>query len=641
MYRKHLAFLLFIAPLYLQAQQAHNEFIKPVYAAKLTHHIIIPDEGIADTVIFAVYSNAEDNNYRYIKEYFRDTSYFNYNVHVINTTNIYRLQNAHFIYFSENDEINFNKIYAEIRDGSFIITENFSDTDSLLINIIENDHDNKLHFELNLENIIRKGFAISPELINLVKKDIDLDKVFAIYEQKVNNLNDQLQEQRHILGSQEKVINYLANDIDGKKATIKVQTTEIKEKENELQKLQQLLIVWSDSVTVLKDQIRSGEQKLSQLSMRIALQNQKINEISESIDEKEGIIKRLDQSIDEKKLELEEQVKLNQQQSATINLQRSRIILILALFIVSSVLALVTFWFYRVKKRSNAELYKKNKSINLQKLKIEQQKQKIEHQNDELIKHRDNLEKLVQERTQELSIAKEKAEESNKLKTSFLTNMSHEIRTPLNAILGFTSLLVQDHIKNDEKKDFVKYVDTSARSLMNILDDILNISLIETDQMQLNYSQVDINEMLRDVQRYYQIEKSNIKKEHIEIILQEPDSHIRTRTDGKRLKQVLNNLIGNALKYTEEGRIEFGCTAQNGILQFYIKDSGIGISEQQQKYIFEPFNKIEEDKTKLYRGIGLGLSLSKKLINMLEGNISVNSEKGKGSTFYVSIPYKS
>lgn len=241
--------------------------------------------------------------------------------------------------------------------------------------------------------------------------------------------------------------------------------------------------------------------------------------------------------------------------------------------------------------------------------------------------------------------AKIKAEESDKLKSAFLANMSHEIRTPMNAILGFTELLTMpdSSISPEEKQNYIKLIHNSGNNLLQLIDDIIDISKIEAGQLKIVPKECDVNQTLMDIyESYHEIKKQKGKEKiDLSVNLAETKQTIITLTDPLRLTQIISNLIDNALKFTDEGFINFGCEIQKSdTLLFYVKDSGIGMDQKKKELIFERFRKIEDDKTKLYRGAGLGLAICKSLIELLGGKIWVESFRGSGSNFYFTIPYK-
>jgi PAS domain S-box-containing protein len=238
--------------------------------------------------------------------------------------------------------------------------------------------------------------------------------------------------------------------------------------------------------------------------------------------------------------------------------------------------------------------------------------------------------------------AKEKAEEADKLKSAFLANMSHEIRTPMNAIIGFSDLLLQDETSREEKKEFGDIIKNSGDTLLKLIDDIIDISLIEAGQLKMNVKLFNLNILLKEILRFYQEEKVRLEKQHIDIRLNEANfnNQIYIHADKIRFRQIITNLVGNALKFTEKGSVEIGYSQNtHGMLQLYVKDTGIGIAGEKLAVIFERFIKVSDEK-KLYSGTGLGLAISKKLAEQMGGNLNATSELGKGSAFLLTIPFE-
>jgi signal transduction histidine kinase len=272
------------------------------------------------------------------------------------------------------------------------------------------------------------------------------------------------------------------------------------------------------------------------------------------------------------------------------------------------------------------------------------QNHKIERQNQELRKHRQNLEELVKKRTQDLEEAKRKAEESDRLKSAFLANMSHEIRTPMNAIIGFSNILYEDNLTEEEQNELLTHINDNTHYLLKLIENIIDISKIETDEMEFKYKPVDLNNILDEIYADYK-EFNDFKNQNLvlEVHKQHGDRNVFIKTDPWRLKQIIYNLIDNSIKFTNTGKIEFGYRIleikTKRTIEFYVKDTGIGISKDQQEHIYEVFRKIENNNADHSEGTGIGLSICKKLVEGLDGNLWVESLPGKGSTFYFTLRF--
>ena len=259
----------------------------------------------------------------------------------------------------------------------------------------------------------------------------------------------------------------------------------------------------------------------------------------------------------------------------------------------------------------------------------------LANQNEEYQSINEELRQTIQE----LHLAKEKAEESDRLKSAFLANMSHEIRTPMNGIVGFAKLMQNQDLTKEKLENYIKIIVNSSNQLLSIVNDILDISRIETGQVDLYEVKVNLNETLDEIKSFFELKASekgiklNLLKD-----LENTDSDILI--DDSKLKQILYNLIGNALKFTHKGSIDFGYKMNNDEINFYVQDTGIGISVKNQKSIFNRFHKVVQKKDQLYGGTGLGLAICKGLAERMSGEIWVESKLKEGSRFFITLPYK-
>ncbi len=301
-------------------------------------------------------------------------------------------------------------------------------------------------------------------------------------------------------------------------------------------------------------------------------------------------------------------------------------------------------------EEANTVLEERQEEINQQKEEIVTQYEKLEEtnqllqvqqnqileQNTELDKHRNKLEELVEERTHELEKALVKAEESDMLKTSFLTNMSHEIRTPMNAIIGFSSLLKEQNLSS-KRDEFINIIETNGLTLLSLINDILDLSSIQSQQVSLMPLNSNLCELLHKQYGTFQIE-TNRKQLFLKLNTTRIATDFCMMFDQVRLLQVISNLLSNAIKFTSTGGVEFGIYEATDKVTFYVSDTGIGIPIEVGEAVFDRFYKIETNKTELYRGTGLGLAICKSLVSLWGGTIWYQSELGKGTTFFFTYP---
>ncbi len=236
-----------------------------------------------------------------------------------------------------------------------------------------------------------------------------------------------------------------------------------------------------------------------------------------------------------------------------------------------------------------------------------------------------------------------KIEESDRLKTAFLSNISHEIRTPLNVILGFSELIILEEVSKEQREKYKEYIFEANSTLLHLFDDIMEVSQLESGSIKIMEIECNVAKMLEELRGKINEEKFKKDKAHLNVILQIPDDYknLKILADERRLKQILTNFLSNALKFTHKGFIEFGFSLPNKReITFFVKDTGIGISEENLPHIFDRFRKVNDDSSQIYGGLGLGLTIAKRMIELLHGNISVESTFRQGTKFSFTIPIK-
>jgi signal transduction histidine kinase len=238
----------------------------------------------------------------------------------------------------------------------------------------------------------------------------------------------------------------------------------------------------------------------------------------------------------------------------------------------------------------------------------------------------------------DLTAAKEKAEESDRLKSAFLANMSHEIRTPMNGILGFTNLLLEPDLGDESKDEYIRIIHQSGKRMLNTVNDIVEISKIEAGMVCISHSMVNIQEVLTFVKHFFQpeIQKKGLALEFENHIW---ETNLKIKTDQSKLESILNNLVKNAIKFTDTGKITISCRLKNEFIEFCVEDTGIGIPTNRQNAVFNRFEQADIGDTRAFQGSGLGLAISKSYVEMLGGKIWLESEEGTGSKFFFTLPH--
>ena len=278
-------------------------------------------------------------------------------------------------------------------------------------------------------------------------------------------------------------------------------------------------------------------------------------------------------------------------------------------------------------KREAEETLKQNEK------KLRDQNERFEILNREL--NKSNLK--IKEINEELSKAREKAEESDRLKSDFLANMSHEIRTPMNGILGFTDLLKNANLKPEKKDLFIRIIEQSGQRMLGILNNIIDISKIEAGLIEISRENIQLNSLLKELYDFFKPEAER-KGLRFEMHRGLPDNSCYFSADRQKLEQIISNLIKNAIKFTDKGRIDFGYKKAGSRLEFFVRDSGCGIPDDYKEKVFKRFWRAKGGDRKRVEGTGLGLPITKSLTELIGGKIWYESEPGKGSVFYVSFP---
>jgi len=276
-------------------------------------------------------------------------------------------------------------------------------------------------------------------------------------------------------------------------------------------------------------------------------------------------------------------------------------------------------------------------------LQMKQKSKDILIKNTTCVEENEQLAEEIERVKEELHLIRFKAGEADRLKSAFLCNMSHELRTPLHAIMGFAGLIANPSMPDDDKITYANIINRNVDSLLEIISDIFDISQFESGVTGVEIEAVNVNDLLNSLQTWINLEKSNVGKEDIIVKVNKTnkDNSFSIQTDAYKLKRALNHLVYNALKYSNDGIIELGYTfSENNIIDFYVKDDGIGFSNDKLEIMFSQFRQVDETPTRQYGGLGLGLTVAQKFASILDGRLWAESEPGKGSTFWISLPLK-
>jgi two-component system, sensor histidine kinase and response regulator len=257
---------------------------------------------------------------------------------------------------------------------------------------------------------------------------------------------------------------------------------------------------------------------------------------------------------------------------------------------------------------------------------------------EELEELNNTLIEKVYERTIELEKAKEKVEENNRLKSAFINNLSHELRTPMNGLLGFLELIKKPALEDKDKERYIEMVTLSSQRLLNTINDLIEVSKIEAGENAIIITEFDLEEVMQLIYDYF---KFNAKEKKLKFILNQQikGETAFIKSDKVKIFIILTNLLSNAIKFTHTGVIELGNYFEDEDLILFVKDTGIGISQEQLKIIFDRFVQADHSPIRSYEGLGLGLSIVKAHVDSLKGQIKVDSKPGKGTSFYIKLPH--
>ena len=627
------------------AQSISDEKIKAAYTYQFAQNIVWPNEQVLDTFRIVVYSDNQ-KLFNELKEISKVKRLKNKPIAIYQTlqkTRITTIQ-TNILYIDKKFNESLSDILQEtLNKPILLITEESNLKEFVMINFIYLDNErSKISFEVN-KNTIEQNHNLSllPKLLLLGGSRLDVEILYQKQEEKLKDEQEkveryeiEIEKQKLIVNRQNQEIERQKIDIQSQNNDIHIQQVQIDLQKSNLDTLfkeinrQQLEV--NDNISVL----RKNRDEIANQQKIITVQVQEMNQRNQ-------ILERQKLEIQNQQEEIKNQGDSLSAQGRKIQTQNKLLILFISTIILALCLILFILMGYRGKQKANRILQEKNIAIEQQEKEIQAQAEQIEATNKELELQNQRLEETVRIRTEEYRYAKERAEEADKLKSAFLANMSHEIRTPLNAIVGFSELLSANKDINEEIKSYFDIIRQSSNDLLGLINDIIDIAKIESGQLQFSITDCNLQLELEVLNSFYtnQIILEN-KQDNIDFVFS-PDRNfpnLNVRVDPNRLKQILNNLLSNALKFTDSGKIELGYFVHEHEIEFFVIDTGIGIPKEFHSILFQRFRKIDQGDQRLYAGTGLGLVISKSLIEMHGGKIWFESTPQEGTKFFFTIP---
>jgi len=636
---------LFIVSNYTNAQNISDRKIKAVYTYQFAQNILWPNEQKIDTFRIFLYTNDQ-----YLLNEFNEISkiklwkgkhlkIYNYSLKTPSPD-----CQPNIIYLDRSSLNNLVQVSTNVaKKPVLLITEESELKEFVMINFIYlDDEKTKISFEVDKKNIENKhGLTILPKLLLLGGSRLDVANLYQEQEEKLKDEQEKVEHYKIEIDKQQKEVETLNRKIENQKQEIENQRYSIINQQKSIDSQKQKL----DSLIneIGKQQKQSNLNLFSLEKNKAEIENQQ-----KTINTQAQEIAQRNLYLEQQKIEIKAQQTKISDQGNTLTIQQKRIltqrwflILTISIVILSVCLIFIILFAYRNKQKANKELEEKNLAIEKQEREIESQTKKIEATNKELEMYNQYLEDTVEIRTQEYRIAKEKAEAADKFKSAFLANMSHEIRTPLNAIVGFSEILSARAEVDEEIKSYFEIIRQSSNELLRLINDIIDLAKIESGQLQFTLSDYDLKFEFESIFNFYseQIILNN-KGDKINLVFS-PDNNYQeliVKVDPFRIKQVMNNLFSNALKFTDYGTIEFGYRIVGKEIYFFVSDTGIGIPKEEHNSIFQRFHKIDRGNQRLYPGTGLGLVICRNLVEMHGGRIWFESEQNQGTKINFTIP---
>jgi len=514
----------------------------------------------------------------------------NKTIKVTSSESIADIENIHLLFVGATRHNMLRSIFNTIEgENILLISDGYEDKRFIMINFIETP-EHELHFEINRANIINQNLRIMPEMVFLGGTEVDVAKLYK-------ESQDEVRSREQIIADLEQNLADLNRQIEESSAEIISQQTVIEGQDNE----------------ILRQRIQMDSEKKRQEDA-LSAQAKILSEQLEEIEGRTAILEQQQGIIDRQDNEIQAQVMILEERGATIAAQK-RYLYLLAVIIALTLIMIVTiFLAYKNRREHVAEL-------------------------DEHVKEIEQLNQGMTNLLEDLQAANRRLEEADRLKSVFLASMSHELRTPLNSIIGFTGIILMGMVGEVTKEQSrqLTIVKKNANHLLELINDLLDISKIEAGRVELSLEEFKLNDVISEV---IETVSPAVNEKGLELLTNVPEG-IMLYSDERRIKQVIMNLVSNAVKFTEQGSVKITARVlEEEKLELSVIDTGIGMEKEGLSKLFAPFQQIEESLTKQYEGTGLGLYLSRKLADLLNGEIRVKSEYGRGSEFTFVLALK-
>ncbi|RYY04514.1 MAG: DUF4154 domain-containing protein [Gammaproteobacteria bacterium] len=594
-----LAFIVVLSgDVFAQSQVVNKQRLTASYLYNFTKNIEWPNESAMGSFDIAVFNAEESPVFNELTQLSEKGKIKNLPISVKRISAIQSLDKYQLIYIENIGTKSVADIYEAVEGKPvLLVTQDFSNKQLVMINLIPSGAD-RLRFEVNKSNLINQGLKPLPELILNGGTEIDVAKLFREGQSSLVNLQKQLQ-------SREKVLADLSGRIQAQEAVNSRLEKQMQDLNENIQKSDTLIATQNQQIEKSKKERLDLLSEVDQRTKELSLQRAELANIMGEIGAREKRVAELDSKIKSQEVDLGTQREAITNLDIIVGSQKRALMYSWGLVILGTLLIITVFIAYAIKRRDNQRLAAHSQDLQFAK--------------------------------DRLAIAKRKAEDASQAKGEFLSLMSHELRTPLQAIIGYTEVVIEDLKLNDDQvhiKDLTRVINNSER-LLKLINGVLDLAKIESGRMQLDLTEVKLSSLVEETVGTI---KPLLEKNSIQLRLDVNDGAFLPLADPEKLLHMMINLVGNAGKFAPNGLVILKAHHEPNRIYISVSDTGIGISQEQQQHIFDPFRQADSSTTRKFQGSGLGLSITRQLCEMMGGTIEVESRLGEGSTFIVDIP---